>query len=380
MELPSYFNDFLSEIRPTQNQRDDARAGHRTLRERLHDDKDLAPIIVSTFIQGSYRRATAIRPHEGTRSDVDVIVVTNLNPSTTTPDTALKKFVPFLDKHYKDKYRIQGRSIGIELSYVDLDLVPTAAPSEVDATALRSAAVVSEDTPEDVDDWRLVPSWLPLSARGALTSIKLLEQAKKQPQWKLEPLLIPDRDAKKWDRTHPIAQIQATWDKNGQCNRCYLGVVKALRWWRRVNHPEPERPKGYPLEHLIWHCCPDKIEYIATGVTFTLEEIARRYAGYAAVKTTPSLPDHGVPEHNVLHRITGEDFAQFYSQACDGAKTARRALDADTVRESAKAWRELFGDKFPPPPPDGNGGEGFDKGGYTPRTAATIIGGGRFAR
>ena len=77
--LPSYFKDFLKEIRPTQNQRNDARNGVRVLRERLLADEVLSPYIVSTFLQGSHRRATAVRPHEGERSDVDLVVVTRLS-------------------------------------------------------------------------------------------------------------------------------------------------------------------------------------------------------------------------------------------------------------------------------------------------------------
>jgi hypothetical protein len=64
MELPSYFTDFLSNIRPTPNQVDDYMCGHQTLRQRMQEDTRLSPILVSTFLQGSYRRATAIRPRQ----------------------------------------------------------------------------------------------------------------------------------------------------------------------------------------------------------------------------------------------------------------------------------------------------------------------------
>ena len=131
MELPTYFDRFLKEIRPTQNQRDDCRTGHQTLRNRLHADEGLKSIVVSTFLQGSYRRATAVRPKEDSRSDVDIIVVTRLNRDDyQDPDKAMDVFVPFLKRYYAEKYRRQGRSFGIELSYVDLDLVITSAPSE----------------------------------------------------------------------------------------------------------------------------------------------------------------------------------------------------------------------------------------------------------
>ena len=62
MELPTYFTEFLQQIRPTENQRNDCKTGHKTLRERLDGDASLKPILVSTFLQGSYRRATATRP------------------------------------------------------------------------------------------------------------------------------------------------------------------------------------------------------------------------------------------------------------------------------------------------------------------------------
>ncbi len=63
----------------------------------------------------------------------------------------------------------------------------------------------------------------------------------------------------------------------------------------------------------------------------------------------PTMPDHGVPAHNVLHRLTGEDFAAFHAQVCEAAVIARRALDATNAQESAEEWQKLFGEKFPLP-------------------------------
>ena len=59
--LNTYFRDFLKEIRPTKNQLDEMRTGHTTLRNRLAAEEDLKSICVSDFLQGSYRRSTAIR-------------------------------------------------------------------------------------------------------------------------------------------------------------------------------------------------------------------------------------------------------------------------------------------------------------------------------
>jgi hypothetical protein len=376
MELPSYFRDFLADIRPTSNHVQDYQCGHRTLRQRLADDPALSPLLVCTFLQGSYRRSTAIRPKGGKRADVDVIAVTRFSEAEYTPTQAFAVFEPFLEKYYKGKWRPQGRSFGIELSYVELDLVITSAPSESEMGILQAASVIADTTPEETDDWRLVKSWLPLDQRATPLAQMLLKAARAEAEWKLSPLRIPDRDAERWEDTHPLAQIQWTWDKNRRCNGHYVNVVKALKWHRRVQYPSPEHPKGYPLEHLIGVCCPDGITSVAEGVTRTLEQIASAYGGYAAAQLTPFLADHGVPTHNVLHRISGADFAAFHTQACEAAEIARRALDAGSVRESALAWRELFGTTFPAPPDDQ--GE-TQSGGYSPRKEVSIIGGGRFA-
>ena len=373
MELPSYFETFLTEIRPTENQSKDLRTGHSTLRTRLNADEGLKPILVSDFLQGSYRRATAVRPKDGKRSDVDIIVVTKLSPDEYEPEEAMNLFVPFLDKHYKGKWVPNGRSFGIELSYVDLDLVITAAPSEAEIGILQSKSVTADETPEDVDDWRLVKSWLPTYERNTSTAQWLMQEAKKEAAWKNVPLQIPDRDVREWTDTDPLAQIAWTWLKNANANTHYINVVKSLKWWRRVNHKTPQYPKGYPVEHLIGQSCPDGITSVATGVTLTLEHMVEQYREYAEAETVPFLPDHGVPLHDVFKRITGEDFAEFYGQVCDAAQTARRALDADTIRKSSEAWRELFGDKFPLGPEEKN------NSGYSSREGSSSPGGGRFA-
>jgi hypothetical protein len=216
---------------------------------------------------------------------VDIIVVTKLSKDEYNPPTkAFEVFLPFLDEYYKGKYEPNGRSFGIHLSYVDLDLVITAAPSESEIGILQSDSVITEDTPEDIDDWKLVQSWVPLEKRGSPGTWSLIEAAKQEPEWKTSPLLIPDREAEAWEPTDPLAQIQWTWAKNKRCNTHYVNVVKALKWWRRVNHPTPQYPKGYPVEHLIGQCCPDDISSVAEGVTRTLERIAADYAVWAAQK------------------------------------------------------------------------------------------------
>lgn len=369
MELPSYFIDFLKEIRLTEPQRNDAAAGHKTLRKRLKEDLDYKSFVVADFIQGSYRRATAVRPKGEKRSDVDVVVVSNLDPNEWTPKKVLDHFEGFVKKYYDGKYEIQGRSIGIKLSYVELDLVITAAPSEAQQNALRSAAVQADRTIEEATDWLLSTTW----SESALD----LAKAAAEPAWMKEPLLIPDRDTQEWQRTDPLTQIAWAANKNRACNKHFVNVVKAIKWWRLLQLELPKYPKGYPLERLIGECCPDGINSVGEGITLTFENFVCRFEPDILSERTPVLPDYGVPEHDVLKRVDCDDFKALYDAIVDAAKAARSALDEKDLTASACQWRELFGSKFPEPTDgcqsrDANGGAGGVAAGFSaPTTRST---------
>jgi hypothetical protein len=365
-ELPSYFDRFLQDIRPTQNQRDECKTGHETLRDRLHHDESLKDIEIDTFLQGSYRRATAVRPTGDLKSDVDVITVTNLDKSRYTPKRAMDLFIPFLEKHYKGKWEAKGRAFGISLSYVQLDLVVTAAPSEVQTKSWRELSQLNESDILGETTWKPNNEWLPSSLYASLlTGQKAI--------WKLEPLDIPDREANEWDKTHPLAQIAATWVKNRETNRHYINVVKAVKWWKVSQQSDLEYPTGYPLEHLFWVSCPRNIESVAQGVVLALEDISSRYQTFVDSGQVPFVPDHGVPEHNVVGRLSPGDFRDFYQRIRVAADQARDAFDETDMCESAEKWRLLFGSKFPQCP------NNTKQGGYTPRKEASILPGGRFA-
>lgn len=367
MDLKQQFEKFLADVRLTPNQEKELRDAHRLLRNRLNSHDSVKDFIVSDFLQGSYRRKTSTRQKNGSKADVDIIVVTTLAEQDYTPQQAMNAFVPFLNDHYEGKWEFQGRSIGISMSEVSLDIVLTSAPSEAVAKSLCAESIISEAA-LDEDDWQPSLEWFPLAKRSGG-----LQLAARTPQWKLEPLRIPDRGAKEWDDTHPLEQIRFTWDKNKRCDRHFVNVVKAAKWWRQV-YPEPKYPKGYPVEHLVGICCPDGIASVAEGVTRSFEEITDRYAVDVASGRVPFVPDHGVPSHNVLHRLTVVDFAAFYANVKEAAGIARAALDADTKETATQLWQKLFGTRFPDPPIRGRGGEGDEGGGgYTSREGPTIV-------
>jgi len=355
MELRSQFSEFLREIRPTDRQKEDWKTGSSTLRSRLTADSGLREVVVATFLQGSIRRSTAIRPTGDKRPDVDVVVVTNIDYSKTSPQQAMNKFVPFLDRHYGGKWRPQGRSFGIELSYVDLDLVITALPTDPKSRQAmerlyRSNAVLTINALEEDMSWRLNERWQPMSFG---VEPPLLDDAPSE-NWRPNPLFLPDRDVGRWGRTHPLAQIQWTAAKNRACNGHYVNLVRVVKWWRQQNAETlPKYPKGYPLEHMIGHALEDGTNSIASGLVQVFETMRDKWNFEAVIGNVPILADHGVPEHDALKRLSREDFEAFHSAIAAAATQARNALECDDAQQSAQMWQKLFGGKFPLPGPNG---------------------------
>jgi len=380
MEMPSCFIDFLSEIRPTKEQNEQMQKAHNDLQDRLRADKKLAPVLVTTFVQGSYRRHTAIKASNGNHCDVDVVAVTRFDKTVHNPQGVLDAFKPFLEANYKGRYEPQGRSWGIDWdNLVKLDLVPTAAPSE-SMMRIFEARGVRTWSPE-------IGPWLVEEAREKKLRVdplfEAIQAARKDPKWTLEPLDIPDRDARIWDKTHPLAQIEWTTEKNRRTNGHYINMVKAMKWWRRVKERLPKYPKSYPLEHMLGLNCLDGMQSVAKAVVDTLEQAVAKYEQGAAVPETPVLPDHGFPPYdapNVFRRLDAQDFAAFYDKLKAAASKAREAFDCTSIHKSSLLWRQLFGDEFPIADPDGgDGGADGPKGGFTPPVKARGVESNRFA-
>ena len=137
MNCNTNFNDFISNINVQQSIRDDLKTSYETLDKRLHNDP-VGKHVITTFMQGSMARNTAVKAVGDDKADIDIVVVTdfiwtddinNTDPNKKNPDQALDAFKDFLDKYYPGKWRKQGRSLGITMSNYSIDLVPTALPS-----------------------------------------------------------------------------------------------------------------------------------------------------------------------------------------------------------------------------------------------------------
>lgn len=314
MNLPSYFNEFLSEIEPSQAAKADLQTGHTTLRKRLAEDEEFGTIHVNTLLQGSYRRHTAIQPGK----DVDIVVVTTLDPDSIAASAATARLKKTLDRHYPGKVTPQTRSLCVQLSYVTMDVVIAA------SRELRADNLLAE-----------------------MRRVAAIDEAA---AWKAQPLQIPDRDLQRWVDTHPKRQLEWTTELNKRSEGFFVPLVKMSKWWRHETYQDPEYPKGYLLERIVGEKVDSGKRDHAEGFVQLLRNIVTSYEPYALASIVPSLPDPGVPSHNVLHRLSADDFRAFISRVKTALSKAEEALASTDKNESAGLWREVFGKKFPEAP------------------------------
>lgn len=351
MDLIEHFRQYLVAIRPTAEQKRDARDAHRRLRERLVADEALDKHVLTTLLQGSYRRSTDIRPVGEKKSDVDIVVVTNMSEDDYTPERALERFQPFLEAHYEGCYEQQDRSWGIVDGEVELDLVPTSAPSEAVREELKSLREADAAVEPGLEQYGIIRK-----ALSAATSMMKEAAFAKGDAWREEPLRIPDRARRHWRDTHPIAQIEWTQDKNESCNRYYVDVVRSVKWtW--LTRAGEVHPKGYPLEALVGVHCPDGIRSVAQGIVETLEAIVAK----TVRQVKPEVWDHGVRQ-DVFQRVTAQEWAAFYDTISALAPNARAAYDEQDRQRSSALWCDVLGPAFPKDDDDDDGGGGNERG------------------
>lgn len=290
------FNEFLQEIEPSKTTKRDAKNGHENLRKYLKEDDTFEDYHVSDYLSGSYKRNTAIRPRllngDLARPDVDIIVVTN---HKTGDDP--QEVIDLLYDTLKPKYstiRKQARSVGIETSQVDMDVVPIIAPNGEEGT-----------------------------------------------------LYIPDRKLEKWLETNPPKHTTWTTEVNKESGGRFKPLVKLMKWWRRQNPTISKKPKGFVIECIVAEC----MDYNETnyGELFvgTLETIVEKYSINIIIESVPHIEDPGVLGNSVTKGISFDAFKGFYNKIKAHAEKGRKALNEKNEEEALKLWREIFGERFP---------------------------------
>jgi hypothetical protein len=295
MATQQQFMDFLSDIEPSKTTKENASNAHAAARDHLASHDEFKKYHINTFLSGSYKRDTAIRPRvrdgQEDRADVDVIVVTN-HKKTDKPE----EVISLLHRTLKEKYtdiKKNVRSVTIVSNGVNVDIVPIIAPDGLDGR-----------------------------------------------------LFIPDRKLSEWIETNPPKHTQWTTDTNEAADGRFKPLVKLVKWWRRENPTGFRKPKGFQVECVVAECMGYRQTQYQELFVGALEGIVSRYQPHVDAGVLPFIADPGVPGNSVTNGMTFEEFKGFHDIVKKHAKIGREAInEADPEKETEK-WRKIFGERF----------------------------------
>ncbi len=306
MATKQQFLDFLRDIEPSSTTKSNASFRHTELRDFLACDEDFKESHVQTFLSGSYRRDTAIRPRilngVTARPDVDIIVETN-HTLADDPKEVIDSLFNTVQrlKNQKSSYtsiRRQARSIGVETTTVDMDVVPIIAPFGMDGTLY-----IANRNYETVRD--------------------------------------------KWIVTNPPGHTAWTVEVNKASGGCFKPLVKLMKWWRRENPTIANRPKGFVIECIVAECFDryeTDYEKLFLGL---LDTIVARYAADIELGLVPPIADPSVPGNYVTTGITFDAFEGFYNKVKAHAEIGKEIVAENDASKELKLWRKIFGSRFP---------------------------------
>jgi hypothetical protein len=296
MTQNSVFEDFLRDIEPSATTKAAASAAHSALRRFLAEHEDFRQVHRDTYLSGSYRRDTAIRPRttegEVERPDVDVITITNHTLADNPGDV-----VDLLYRTLKDGYanvRKQQRSVRVMTEGAVMDVVPIIAPQGEDG-----------------------------------------------------PFYIPDRSLQAWIETNPRRHTQWTTEMNKLAGGRFKPLVKLMKWWRRENPTVSRKPKGFVIECITAECMDRDETHYGRLFVKNLERIVSKYAAWVEAGIVPHIDDPGVPGHSVTEGMTFAAFEGFYRKTEAHAERAREAMAEEDADKATALWRAIFGDRFP---------------------------------
>jgi len=256
------------------------------------------PLHRHTFLSGSYKRDTAIRPRvkngSAERPDIDIIVVTT-HDTYDDPVSAMDAVHAVLTRHYTPTNR-QARSVSVSSALADMDVVPLIDPYD----------------------------------NGTY--------------------YIADRLQQTWLRTNPPGHTVWTTDTNVVMGGRFKPLVKLFKWWRRENKTVGKRPKGFVLEVLAANHMGRTETHYGELYVGLLESIVARYAVDVDLGVAPTLEDPSMPNNNVLSGLSFAAFEGLFNKIKAHAAIGRHALSLDDQDKATEQWRRLVGERFPKPP------------------------------
>ena len=287
MSKENNFETFLNNIEPSKTTKEYISSVQNTLRNYLANHKKYKDIVKETFLTGSYAKHTCVRPslYDG-KPDVDIAVITKYKNTDNSKDVLNELFDVLKEKY--DKVTKQSRSIGIELSGIEIDVVPM---------------IYKENS-------------------------NLLQ--------------IGNKIDGTWIDTNPKGHLDWCTQVNKDNNNKFVRIVKIMKWWRKNNCPTTLKyPKGITLEKIIADNladCNDKYEQIVYN---TLIKIKNTFKPYIDINVKPSVYDPGIPTNNLSDGYKFDEYKSFYNKICKHINLL------ESTNFSNDSWREVLGTEFP---------------------------------
>ena len=293
MAKQSDFNEFLSNIEPSESTVKYISSVQNNLRTYLKTHEKYKEIHIDTFLSGSYAKHTSIRPVLGdSKRDVDIIVITTYSADTNSVDVLEELRDVLIEKDLYKSAKLQSHSVGIELKGIDIDVVPVIVDSEDD-----------------------------------------------------QLFFIGDSDKNNWTKTDPKGHKSWSAKVNKNNNEKYKPLVKILKWWRRVNCPENSKyPKGITLEKIIADNLGDSSLSTEDFLIATIQNIISKYKeNYVDNNKNPVIcdPSDKIKNNDLLLGYSTSDFSSFISKLSDHIDLHSSEGTSNVI------WQKVLGTEFP---------------------------------
>jgi hypothetical protein len=298
LTIDEAFRKFKSRLELNEREQENASKRHTEVREHIRSRFSIG----DDFLTGSYRRYTKTKPLK----DIDIFFVLAESQRAKyrdkAPSVVLQDFyVALVDKYGDKAVSKQGRSICVDFGVV------------VDADDNTDYKVVSVDV-------------VPAFAAG-------------------NDFEIPNADTGKWMKTNPKIHADKATDANKNYGGEWKALVRMVKYWN--NNPEHGADKPIKPSFLIEVMCL-QVLYGGWGGRFDYE--------FQALFTTladrifdewPDPAGLGSPISDGMDATRKQRAHELLRGASDQASVAIDLARKGRTGDALKAWRKLFGPKFP---------------------------------
>jgi len=290
------FRKFKNRLELNEREENNASARHTEVRDFLRTKFE----VENDFLTGSYRRWTKTKPLK----DIDIFVVLGEGERhyrSKAPSVVIGDFHDrLLEEYGKDALRKQSRSVNIDFGV------------RADAEDNTDYRVVSVDT-------------VPAFASGG-------------------DYEIPDTDAGNWIKTNPKVHADKATAAHQAYSSEWKGLVRMVKYWNNgERHGEKPVKPSFLIEVMALECL-----HGGWGGRFD-REIQALFATLAdrVLDTWPDPAGLGPPVSNGMDTARKERARRLLQQASRDASLAIHLTRQGRNGDALKAWRALFGQKFP---------------------------------